>query len=482
MLMFRNLCACCILTILMAGVTFGQSGTASCTQTITPGLISGTCTITLGSGKMTYSYSDQTNRHCVDRHGTVYTWEFDQLSGFSYTDPAGNTSQLPLGFTKIVSPGVSFSNCPKGTNFPNSAEVALTANIADFGQALTFMPNTNSANITALDVGSLDPKFQVLAVVYAPPGAASNVSYGASTMLGVTDSFSNSFTNAMTESDSVSLKDAGIPGILGASVSKTVTTGYTQTTGSLGSIAINKVSSITNQINGPVNSLAGINHDFDQIFISLNPVFEIERFGNHVILGQGGFDPRDPTGELDVIPLFVVDLKNLLNGTFTGDPDIPFRLSRAWAGSGQGLTTADLNTILARDPFANGATTIDSTRFDLTGQNFNYIPPPAGGQPNKTTFLLNYTNTTSQGQMASDSYSVGTTTDVSVSFLGFLTSEMKNSNTLTWTSSFTLQTTQASGQTATLVLTGPPAGYNGPTNLLVYKDNIYGTFMFNLIP
>lgn len=482
--MIKNVCLIFLLAALTAGSAFGQSANATCSLTNQNQVFSGTCTIVLGSAKLTYHYHDQTNATCTSRQGRIFTFDVIQLSNFIYTDPAGNTSVPFNTFTKRTVPqGVQ--GCPTPLSFPSSVEIAPTASIADFGSALTFFPATTTAahaSISALDTGSLGPKYEVLAVVYAPPGAASNVVYGTSTMMGVTNSFANTFTNASTESDSITLKDTAIPGIMGSSVSETLSTGFTQSSSGSGSLAINKSSSITNTISGPLNSLAGIDHDYDQIFIWLNPVLEIEHFNNNVILGQGGFDPRDPTGEIDQIPLFVIDLKNLIAGTFTGDPDIPARLARTWAGSGQGLTTADLQTILARDPFANGSTTIDPTRFTLTGQNFNYLPPPSGGQPDKSTLTLSYIATTTQGQTVTDSYSVGVTTDVSETFLSFLTSDMKTSDTLTWTSTFTLQTTQASGQTATFNLTGPPSGYTGPTDLVVYQDNIYGTFMFNLIP
>ncbi|HLJ85702.1 MAG TPA: hypothetical protein VKZ53_02705 [Candidatus Angelobacter sp.] len=471
--MLRVLSVLLFFAITMADMSFAQSTTSNVSLAVS------------GGGTLSFTdteVSGQCGRRVLTPNGVLgFPTQVSTLSNFSYTDPQGNVSGIPFGTIERVQSPPNAIGCPKPVSFPSSVEVALTRNIADFGKALTFIPKS-SASISALDVGTLNPKFQVLAVVYAPPGAASNVSYGTSTMLGVNNSISNTFTNTNTVSDSLSLMNVGIPGILGGSVSQTESMTFTESSGSSHSIALSKSSSTVDQISGPVNSLAGVNHDFDQIFIWLNPTIQIAHLNNNVIIGQGGFDPTDPTGEMDVIPLFVIDLKNLVNGTFTGDPDIPLRLSRTWAGSNGGLTTADLNTILARDPFANGATTIDATRFTLTGQNFNYLPPPAGGQPDKTTLMLNYVQTTMQGQTATDTYSVGTTTTVSTTFLGFLTNSMTNSNTLTWTSTFNTQNTQSTGQVSTLNLTGPPAGYTGPTNLQVFQDNIYGTFMFNLIP
>lgn len=480
--MVQKLCGLVFLMTLTAGVAFGQSGTATCTKVLGTNQVSGACTIALGGAKLTYNYNDLTNRTCVDRHDNILHYEYDTISAFNYEDAKGNTSPVAFSFSRFVSPGNSSNNCPKPSSFPASASLPLTGNIADFGTAITFLPPSNQASLQTLDVGSMSPKFEVVAVMYAPPGGSSNVAYGSSTMLGVTNTLANSFMNATTTMTGVTLKDTGIPDILGSSVSETSTTGFTQTTSGSNSIAINKTTTRTEQINGPLNSAAGVDHNYDQIEIWLNPVVLIEHFNNNVVVGEDGSDPRDTPGELDTIPLFVKDLKSLMNGTFTGDPDIPMRLARGWAGTGQGLTSADYATILARDPFANGSTTIDPTRFQLNGQNFNYIPPPGGGQPDKTTLGINYTTATTESEMASDAYSVATTFDLSETFLGFITSELKETNTLTWTSSSTQQVTETTGQTATLTLVGPPIGYTGPTNLIVYVDNIYGTFMFNLIP
>lgn len=476
----RQIPAFLCVIILMTITGYGQSGTATCTDTFSGGDTIGACTIPLGSGKLTFTATTFPET-CEEGHNVTVHYHLFTQNGFSYTDPEGNNSSLPLSFSSVTGSN-GLPACPKDSSFPASAEVALTANIADFGNAITYLPPTEQASITTLDAGSLGPEYMVLAVIYAPPGSGSNVIYSSTTMTGATNSFSNTFTNANTVSQTVGLKAAGIPAIMGSSVSQTIDTGFTQSSATSGSIAFNKSATTTFQANGPTNPATGIDHDFDQITIWLNPVLEIEQFGNNVILGQGGFDPRDPTGEVDTITLFVSDIKSLIAGTFTGDPDIPNRLARTWAGSGQGITTADLSTILARDPFANGSTTIDTTRFTLTGQNFTYAPPPGGGTPDLVGLTLNYLTTTMQTEGASDSYSVGVTIDVSQSFFSILTSEMKSSNTLTWTSTNTLQSTQGSGQTATFNMQQPPVGYTGPTNLVVYQDNIYGTFFFNLIP
>ncbi len=63
-------------------------------------------------------------------------------------------------------------------------------------------------------------------------------------------------------------------------------------------------------------------------------------------------------------------------------------------------------------------------------------------------------------------------------FTNWLSFNLTSTQTLKWTNQWGHDTTQGSGQSATLSITGPPYGYTGPTSVQVYKDNVYGTFMF----
>jgi len=76
--------------------------------------------------------------------------------------------------------------------------------------------------------GSFSPKYVVLSVLYAPPGATSFVDYTSTTQLGT----STSLLNSLNQSNSLSvMAGAGIViGPFGASVSATQTHTYTQTT------------------------------------------------------------------------------------------------------------------------------------------------------------------------------------------------------------------------------------------------------------
>jgi hypothetical protein len=73
---------------------------------------------------------------------------------------------------------------------------------------------------TWISVGSIYPKYQVLAVWYAPPGSHSNVNYGSSTAMGTSKSWDDSFSSSTTVTTSFT---GGIP-IAGSLTSTTPNT------------------------------------------------------------------------------------------------------------------------------------------------------------------------------------------------------------------------------------------------------------------
>jgi uncharacterized membrane protein len=179
-------------------------------------------------------------------------------------------------------------------------------------------------------------------------------------------------------------------------------------------------------------------------------------------------------------------VQELLNPSLL-DAGTASRMTRSWAGSGQGLDSTDFATILARDPFTaqaslidKGQYTIDPTRFDLlAGQAVDYKPADAGGNPNIQTGSFTNQTTTDVGKSATDTYETGFTVTTGASFfMDLLTVERQRSLKLQWVNGHATDDTNITGQSAAFSITGPVAGYQGPTGIKVYKDNVYGSFMF----
>jgi hypothetical protein len=405
-----------------------------------------------------------------------------------------STGTGPLAISSIAVSGdfAETNNC--GTGVAAGANCTIT---------VTFTPTATGARSGTLSVsdnapgsphtvsltgtgdptgpGIANPKFLVLSVIYAPPGQSSSVDYGSSTATGSNTSFDSSYKDQKSMTTSLQLG----PGIKSTTLTATKTGSFTQTQDVSGSITLNKTTGFDVVAPGPANSTDGINHDYDLILLWLNPVVNLNVASSGTTATWTGytFDANDPANEVDIVPVYVAWLKN----PSTMPPGVANSLARTWAqppadGQGPGLNGNDFIQILARDPFANGATAIDPTRFDLTGQTLSFAPPVNGGAPLTQGITLQYQNTSKQGTKATDQYKTSYSVEITSSIAGFFKATLTDTTTLTWTNTVAQSSTQTSGQTAKLALTGPSSSYNGPTDVQVYQDNVYGTFMFAFVP
>ena len=325
--------------------------------------------------------------------------------------------------------------------------------------------------------GSALPKYQVLSVYYAPPGAKSDAVYGSSYMQSTTTSVSNTFSVA--NQVSVGVSEIGVSGNNG-----TVAVGWSQSSTNSSSLSLSTTTSESLQIPGPSSSKNGIDHTQDLIYVWLNPALTVNVFpGTSVPIQVAAlkYDSTDPDQGMDIYPLSVGDLQALAAGGSPTGVDMT-RLARAWSPTGA-LTPADYQNILAADPFATNASFDPSTsnRFDSLAQTINYTPAASGGQPITTIYNSSYSTTSTAGQSATDGHSVQVSVSGSIPIAAAdIDVDLKAQTTWTWTNMWSTQQTANTGQTAnfTIVSPLPTDGYTGPTAISIYKDNVYGTFMF----
>lgn len=226
------------------------------------------------------------------------------------------------------------------------------------------------------------PKYEVLGVVYAPPGSASSVTYGNSQMVGSQVSISLNSSQNETESTSIGA-ESGFLGFGGVSANVTSGSGWglAQTSSSTFAVQTSQGNSVATA--GPVSSALGVNHDNDIIYILLNPAVLYTVTGSasftwngiagnscdmtdasdqlNIFQTVGGCDPNQyPFPDVVGIPVWC--LKNPYNPSQSCAQWLPYT-SRSWDRTywgtdpstglplGPMLTLRDYADILSQDPF-----------------------------------------------------------------------------------------------------------------------------------
>jgi len=461
-----------------------------------------TITIPAGTGTLTFTQTITTLQvHCVT--GGTATKTTYKNTGFSYKD--ANAVVTTLSGTEIFIENDCYGSGSGGlvTLKSTQLDVVYDARYDPDGVVTGFNPH-----------GYINPKYVILGVTYAPPGPSSFVNYASSTTLSSTTDAKSTFASQYQQI----LKTTIGATFLGwsAGVSNTSTTAYTQTSFTSSSDTVSKSTSLSDQTPGPSDPYVGINHDYDIIWLWLNPVqlftlYENTAYNITSVEWNGyGFSTLDQPG-MEVYPVYV----GWLNGDITMTTDQAKPLLRAWAAvetwpSGQGPaltstgTSNDYLSIVHSDPYwqctelpSACPTTVDGTRFTNTplNQNLVYLQAPVGGQPITQVYTDSYTQSSTQGQGASYVYAQTYAWETTFGGGGSIGSNFKyrfgttvtTSNTVTSTNEWDRYLTSSNTQTATASITGPPCVVSGSTcnpvytkstEFGLYEDNLYGTFFF----
>jgi hypothetical protein len=460
-------------------------------------------------GSLNYTVSSAYGAWCTTNTGRRIRYYDTSFYNFVYVANDGS-SQPISGSTYYISGGVAGDPfCPPKPRGPQ-----ITYNGSGYTIVISV---TVSATINAAITvpGYVNPKYVTLGVTYAPPGPQSFVDYTNSTLISNTSSFINTFSTGYTLSVKLSLS-AGLFGWANGTTTSTSTTGWGQESTNSSSVTVSKTTSISVKVPGPANPYVGDDHDYDVIWVWLNPVnlFTLSNGGSVQWNGYGYSTLDQPA--MDVIGVYAGCLNGDLNQTSCNNLYLtPF--ARAWAageiwpsGQGPGLTATDLQNILAADPYGrcNSASPIgssacpspDPTRFTLTlNQSTQYQQPPPGGQPFTISYTEGYTNTSSVGQGAnytfSQAFGLETTYSGKIFGIGF-NDTISSTQTLTWKNQWNSQFTSSTGSTAQASITGPPCTvvgsacspayppssptYGQAVGFDVYQDNLFGTFL--LVP
>ncbi|MFZ0771007.1 MAG: Ig-like domain repeat protein [Candidatus Sulfotelmatobacter sp.] len=330
--------------------------------------------------------------------------------------------------------------------------------------------------------GALRPKYIVLGVIYSPPGAKSTVAYTQTTSVGTSTSISDTFTDSTTVSTSlgISLSYLGITG----SLTETEATTWTQEADSSSTYTVNQTTTSGTTASGPLSSEIGVDHSYDSVLVWLNPEanLTVGAITTNLLWNGYSYDQNDtyfPNG-LDVVQLSMFCLENPF---FAPDcTDNNYLTSRSWDSVLGGLTLADYQAIASSDPFyvnpLYDPLNDPTNRFTYTGISVPFSPEPPGGGVTCKTGSTSVVATATDGQGATDTYSVAFTIDAGLKAV--ISADLKDENTMTWANKWSATETNSVGQTDQYSICQPLAtdNYEGPTEFEVWQDNVYGTFMF----
>lgn len=342
--------------------------------------------------------------------------------------------------------------------------------------------------------GVIFPKYKVVGLTYAPPGSKSSATYSNGFLSGNSTSNSSSFINSVTVTSKLST-GVDLFGYLSGTITNTASTSWTQEQDSNSSLNLQQQYTDGLQVPGP--PLAGtvdqgVDHDYDTVYVWINPSDYLMFSGNEAVAGGEYYDQRDGetpetcngttyagiTG-MDVVPLTIGQLRGAQPIT---DECLLVRLSRPWDTALGGLTSTDFLAIAENDPFyvnsAFNPNTDTTGRFQAPADttSFPFVPGSA-----THTYSSASTSTSATGQTAKTTNTVSFTVSghASAAFFASVGENFSVSDKITYTNQSSSTVTTGTSQTISYSVVAPAAGtYSGATEIQVWKDNIYGTFMF----
>jgi hypothetical protein len=494
--------------VILVGVAFIAPAALAQTQTLNFGT---------GLGTLTYIASGDTEP-CTGLHGfesESTRWTF---SNFAYTDNQNVTHQI-TGFTTYI------DGLPRAQGSCPATKAGSTITNNGTGYTIVITPDNGFVDATINMPGYINPKYVVVGVLYAPPGSKSFVTYSTSNFLSSTTNITDTFLSSISKTVKIT-SPGGLFGFLGGSQTQTQSTTLTQQ--SQDSTSVTTSSTVTQSVTlfgpGPSNNCGssagdfiGVDHDCDLIEVWVNPVMLFTLTNDGGVQWNGyGSSALDPTAPIHIVDILV----GCLNGDIAasdsrcapplGDFQRTWAASENWpAGQGPALTQADLNNILAADPWGRctpnspvGASACPTFSTDGT---FTLLPPQfsiadhrdvsyhQGGA--QTSFTVSTGTSTTQSQDSQNSFSQTFGVESAFTGTGFLMgfgANVGTSRTLMWKYEVNNSTTASTTSVGQASITPPactgnpcmpayppnPVLFGTATAVDIFVDHFFGTFAF----
>lgn len=413
------------------------------------------------------AYSTDTDPNDPNRQ-TFTNWTWTDRDGATHTF-AGSTRANPRYIFYV-------DQAPRLLGFTYTS---LNATSSDG----TYILSAKGSDGVVSVVGRAISQYVVLGVIYSPPGARSNVQFNKSQELGITRNTSKTWTNSINATASFEV------GVIVASGSLSITGSWVNTHKDSVTTSLTTASGTGSTWNGASD---GINHDNDVIIVWLNPQIKTtasnlqnpltatvsQDFESNQAYGQAQIDSGDPV-DINVMDLAFLTVGELRNPATMNPNGNGLKVRRVWAGAGEALTQADFNEILNYNPYWNPNNIPTPASF---GNRYKWITtiPYLPNNTNSGYDTNKYSNTKSTTN--SNTESIGVTWTAGAGISKFFAAGSKLSYQMSWGQEYTDTATDTKTVQTTFSVVGPvstpTSPWLGPQSLNVYRDNLFGTYMF----
>jgi len=362
------------------------------------------------------------------------------------------------------------------------------------------------------------PLFNVVRVIYAPPGSAAEISNGSSPFVDYKNTSSTATTMTMSSSlsGSYGISASFDDGEAGASGSTKVSSGTSASESTTQEITHSDEITVFGS-----SKKDGISHDLDQFFVIFNPELTVKTDTTGNVAWGMAPEKVDPEKDTWITQKFIMaqlknSLDNLRNSGYSDDPynfnkdfnanqnsknqGVPNNVFNAVqkeiianlgkVNANPDLSNANLTkefiklfvSILSTNPYAN------DSNFDPKGssrfcylQSFSY----SNGEPG----LPNISSIAQEVDMSiltfqENSVEVETSVSLSVGIPEF--AEIEETATMTWSSSSSTEQVKGKKITLSTSIINPSLAWgkdkNNATNCDIYVDTVYSTLLFTLKP
>ena len=391
------------------------------------------------------------------------------------------------------------AQCTGTTSTSNSATLNIqSASNIPISTSVTISIPTNVPNPTfaATVTGFFNPFFQILSVLYTPPGDHSSNGFANTNSAGTSTSIGSNFA----QGSSTTFSATG--GLLGQG-SLGVSFGVSAATGNSNAYQV----TYSNGTGSQLESVAqDVDHTQDQFFLWLNPQITVTSVlsGGRTVsssttaasynVGTVGGQPMDIVNvnaaglqNPSLIPLSVLLPQTIQPGvTLPGLANIcahPLPPSQCTQANACGCVPSDFTAILAADPLIGVSeltppSQVDASRFVLVNSNILEGPAQAGGGPLLNSFTESDSNLTSttETEMQSTSTSYSTGSGINIPFLFTVT--ITDTSTFTMTNTESQGTQNGSAHQASVTFGSDKVGCFEHVD--IYEDTAFHTFAFAL--